>query len=491
MVLTGYYLSTAQEVKMMKQLFKTGAMMCCAGLLVVSAALSGSSVLAADGEDWSQFHGNEAHTGNSESAAPHTSNLFWQSTDIGAVDASSVAIADGMVFVNCGDHISCLDEDNGVQLWSKPITGGDSWGSWAGPAYDNGKVFISGTKVYAFDAVSGTPLWVYDMPNDACNGGPLAVNGKVYAGDWDGHHYYCLDANSTDPDGTLLWSFDMGGGYAQGTPAYYNGYIFLTGWSYPGGNVWCLDAITGAQVWHGQTTQDTCGSPMIADGKVWVTTYDFSDYGSVLAFDVDDIGGDGIGDIVWGPITIERSDSPPAYHDGKIYVCGGCYGYSNQGERTYCIDVATESIVWQTPVGTETGALDVGNWTCSVAVADGLVFVGKPVHGDAMYFDYQAVYALDASTGAEVWHYDHGGAHPSIADNTVFTVAEGKVWAFRDTTYPAWDVNEDGTINYLDLIRIGNHYGESGAAGWIAEDVNSDGTINYLDLIIIGNHYGE
>ncbi len=479
---------------MFQQFNKSSVLLVCIGILIMSSLLLPGAALA-DGSDWTQFHGDTGHTGSLTGTAPHTNQLFWQSVDIGAVDGSSMAAADGRLFVNCGSYLYCLDVTSGAALWSQPITGGDSWGSWAGPAYDNGKVFISGTAVYAFDAATGTPLWTYDMPNDACNGGPLAVNGRVYAGDWDGHHYYCLDANSTDPNGTLLWSFDAGGGYAQGTPAYYddgaNGRVYFTTWAYPGGNVWCVDAMTGAQLWHGQTDQDTCGSPMIADGKVWVTTYHFSDYGSVVAFEVDDVGGDGVGDIVWGPVAIERSDATPAYADGKIYVCGGCWGFSNQGERTYCIDIATQTIVWQTPAGTEPGALDVGNWTCSVAVADGLVFVGKPDHGGAMAFDYQAIYALDAATGAEVWHYGHGGASPSVADGCLYTVAEGKVWAFQDAVYPAWDVNQDGTINYLDMIRVGNHYGENGSPGWIPEDVNQDGTVNYLDMIIIGNHYGE
>ncbi len=442
-------------------------------------------------DDWPQFHKDTQHSGYSTDTAPHTNNLLWQSIDIGAVDASSVAVADGKVFVNCGDSIKALNETTGAELWSQTIVDGDAWGSWAGPAYDDGKVFVSGEYIYAFDSATGTPLWAYDIPNDACNGGPMAVNGKVYAGDWDGHHYYCLDANSTDPNGTMLWSLDVGSAYAQGVPAYYDdvgdGRIYLTGWSYPGGHLWCVNAITGAIIWEGSSALDMCGSAMIAAGKVWVTTYNFNDWGEIMAFDINDLGSDGVGDLVWGPVTIERTDSTPVYHNGKVYVGGGCFGYSNEGERTYRIDVATETIDWQTPV-----ALGVGNWTCSVAVADGLVFTGKPINaGGQMVSDYQGIYALNAATGAEGWHYDHGGASPAIANGKVFTVGEGKVWAFEDASYPAWDVNQDGTTNYLDMILIGNHYGESGISGWIPEDVNSDGTVNYLDMILIGNHYGE
>ena len=57
--------------------------------------------------------------------------------------------------------------------------------------------------------------------------------------------------------------------------------------------------------------------------------------------------------------------------------------------------------------------------------------------------------------------------------------------------FPAWDINMNGCINVLDLILVGQHFGETGEHGWIREDVNPDGVINVLDLIIIGQHFGE
>lgn len=52
------------------------------------------------------------------------------------------------------------------------------------------------------------------------------------------------------------------------------------------------------------------------------------------------------------------------------------------------------------------------------------------------------------------------------------------------------DVNGDGTVNVLDMIRIGQHWEETGTPGWIPEDVNRDGAINVLDMILIGQHWG-
>ena len=63
--------------------------------------------------------------------------------------------------------------------------------------------------------------------------------------------------------------------------------------------------------------------------------------------------------------------------------------------------------------------------------------------------------------------------------------------AVQVVEYPPWDVNEDGCVNVLDLILVGQHFGETGPACWIREDVNCDGAINVLDVILIGQHFGE
>ena len=47
------------------------------------------------------------------------------------------------------------------------------------------------------------------------------------------------------------------------------------------------------------------------------------------------------------------------------------------------------------------------------------------------------------------------------------------------------DINQDGSVNVLDMIRIGQRWHETSSAGWIAEDVNEDGTIDMLDMVLI------
>ena len=59
------------------------------------------------------------------------------------------------------------------------------------------------------------------------------------------------------------------------------------------------------------------------------------------------------------------------------------------------------------------------------------------------------------------------------------TVNDGSVTI---STAP-WDVNGDGFVNILDMILVGQHFGETGSPGWIPEDVNRDGVINVRDML--------
>ncbi len=52
--------------------------------------------------------------------------------------------------------------------------------------------------------------------------------------------------------------------------------------------------------------------------------------------------------------------------------------------------------------------------------------------------------------------------------------------------HPKEDINTDGSINILDLIAIGAHFGEYGET----YDINGDNIINILDLIYVSKSFG-
>ena len=60
----------------------------------------------------------------------------------------------------------------------------------------------------------------------------------------------------------------------------------------------------------------------------------------------------------------------------------------------------------------------------------------------------------------------------------------------EDSAFPAWDVNQDGQVSILDLIRVAQHLGSTVSANHEA-DLNGDGTVSILDLIAVAQHLGE
>jgi hypothetical protein len=87
--------------------------------------------------------------------------------------------------------------------------------------------------------------------------------------------------------------------------------------------------------------------------------------------------------------------------------------------------------------------------------------------------------------------YDQAGAYANIH----FEVSDGNLSDAESITitviqlYEDWDVNGDEAVNVLDMILVGQHWGEAGLTGWIQEDVNEDGTVSVLDMILIGQHW--
>jgi len=86
--------------------------------------------------------------------------------------------------------------------------------------------------------------------------------------------------------------------------------------------------------------------------------------------------------------------------------------------------------------------------------------------------------------------YDQAGVY-----SVHFEVSDGQLTDSEDITITVfqlsedWDINGDDDTNALDMVLVGQHWGESGLTGWIREDANEDGTINVLDMIVIGQHW--
>ncbi|AET64723.1 PQQ-binding-like beta-propeller repeat protein [Methanothrix harundinacea] len=362
-----------------------------------------------DGAAWHQFHLDPQHRGASSSSAPRTNHTLW-TREIGAQAGSSVSVAEGLVFVNCVDEIVALDQGTGETIWAAPFErNGDVCCSWFTPVYSDGRLYFSGMETKCLNATTGEEIWSFAPPSGrgAVDGSPAVEDGKVIASDWDGHHYRCLEEASERE----IWNFTVEGA-AQSTPAIADGRVVFGAWEWGlGGKIYCADLEEGSEIWSIQTENSPCGSAAVHDGTVYMTTYNFNGNGDLLALSLSD------GSLLWRR-EISPTDSTPTLAEGKVYVCGGVEGFSSS--KTYAFEAATGELVWETDE-----AEKIGDWRCSMAYADGLVFVGRPD-----FDDFGGTVALDAATGKVVWSHPGGGSSPAVADRMVFTVGKGRVYAF-------------------------------------------------------------
>jgi hypothetical protein len=117
--------------------------------------------------------------------------------------------------------------------------------------------------------------------------------------------------------------------------------------------------------------------------------------------------------------------------------------------------------------------------------------------GDNLFYSASALpegSTFDADTQTFSWtpRYDQAGTY-----SVHFEVTDGEYTDSEDIVitvtqlYDNWDVNGDGAADVLDMVLVGQHWGESGLTGWILEDTNEDGNVDVLDIIIIGQHWTE
>ena len=155
----------------------------------------------------------------------------------------------------------------------------DARGQEATPIVIDGKLFVTGpwSKVFAYDAVTGRPLWTYDPGVDkakgveACcdvvNRGVAAWKGRLYLGTLDGR-LIALDADTGKPDWSVQTTDNSKPYTITGAPRVVKDMVLIgNGGAEFGvrGYVTAYDAATGAKKWRFYTVPNPTGA---ADGEV-------------------------------------------------------------------------------------------------------------------------------------------------------------------------------------------------------------------------------
>jgi hypothetical protein len=279
----------------------------------------------------------------------------------------------------------------------------------------------------------------------------------------------------------------------------------------------------------------------VADGKVFVGKtngdFDHEAFTEIYALSTSD------GSVVW---SAEGGGSSPAVADGKVFTCGNgvvyAYGTAVSGvtldkssltltageSDTLTATVAPENasdkeVTWSSSdknvatvdstgkvtavamgTATITATTSDGNKTASCAVTvnpapvpvTGVILkkttLSLPVGGSETLT--AAVGPQNATDKSVSWNssdervvtVDSAGKVTAVALGTatitVTTTDGNKTATCQVTVHANYDLTGDGKINILDLISIGQHFGQNGAPGWIRQDVNYDGKIDLSDL---------
>jgi eukaryotic-like serine/threonine-protein kinase len=341
---------------------------------IIAIAACAAMCGPARGADAPMFRGDLDHTGIFQSAPVlHEARVKWKFHTGGYVNASP-AVVNGIVYIGSADgYLYALDEQTGTAKWQ----------------------FKTGSRVVSSPAVSG---------------------GAVYFGSYDGN-FYALNA----ADGKLLWKFKTGGERRfEGThlhgsqpvsetmpdpfdvylssPAIWRDAVYFGSGD---GNIYALNAKTGAKLWSFKTGDVVHASPGIDDGTLFVGSWDSYFY----ALDAQS------GSVKWRFKTGEDPDthnqvgiqSSAAIMDGTVFF--GC-----RDSHLYALDEQTGGKKW---------SIDLhGSWViASPAVRDGKVYFATSDSG--------LFYAVNASDGSVIFsvdfqHWPTFGS-PAIAGDMLYT----------------------------------------------------------------------
>jgi len=413
--------------------------------------------------------------------------------------ASSPLVVDDLVFVVTGNGIDqdhekvpapkapsfiAVDRMTGRVVWSDNSPGEQILdGQWSAAAYGvvNGKsqvVFPGGDGLLrAFEPKTGKPIWKFD-----CNAGdgespPSELKTKnnlmatpVY------HEKKVFIAVGQDPENGsgagCLWAIDAtktGDVTATAAVWHYGGREFgrsLSTVAICGGLLYaaelqgylhCLDAATGQRMWRHDLKAPVWGSPLAADGKVYIANED----GDVTVFQEGRtervLGQNAMKETVYGTVT-------PA--NGVLYVADRTHLYTiaaptdgAASKPAASAPASQPSSAWPmfrgnsqlTGVATSVLPDDLQvRWRfragdavqSSAAIIDGTAYFGS---------DDGFLYAVGLAAGAAKWKYKAGSpikSSPCVRGDTVFFGDDGGVFHAVDaqTGMAKWTFKAEGEI---------------------------------------------
>jgi len=305
-------------------------------------------------EDLAMFRGNPQHSGvyDAEGVA-RFSGVKWKFPTGGMVIGSPTVAAGNVYFGSTDGNLYAVAAESGKLQWKVEIKSRIP----STPAVSGGVVYFGAYDgvFYAVDASSGKIRWKFQTegerrftakhlhgvqpvsesmpdPFDCYLSSPVVWQRAVYFGSGDGN-IYSLDAGS----GALNWKFKTGD-VIHASPAIANGVLFLGSWD---SFFYAIDAATGREKWRFKTGEDPDthnqvgiqSSAVVVDGVVYFGCRDSHLY----ALDANS------GEKKWAFGTDGSwVVSSPAVKDGKVYFV------TSDSSLLYALDAKSGAVVHST-----------------------------------------------------------------------------------------------------------------------------------------------
>ncbi|MDA4112898.1 MAG: PQQ-binding-like beta-propeller repeat protein [Thaumarchaeota archaeon] len=433
----------------------------------IHSASTGTSMLtitsASTGTDWPSFTLNNQDSRYQANSTITSSNVGqitqkWVIDTPLSITSTPVTLAGSIYFADWGGNVYSASIATGhlnwkVNLGSNPIT--------STLALANGMVYvgdgINATKVFALSQTDGHTMWVTSLhpadgnPGDTIWSSPILYNGMIYIGvasnglkeDNASQRGEIFALNSIT--GNVAWGFVTGSGSAGGDSVWgsvaidpaLNSIYFATGNPFGSGSgsstlygyaVVSLDATTGSLKWYYQTYTDTAtggdqdfgSSPNLfsftfqgvvhnavgvgnKDGSYYVLDRATGQFLEKIKVGIGEPDGDGI--IGVAGFIYQSPNNPEVFVPSYNEQTGGYFGVVK------AITPSNGAIAWQF----NTPLIIRG----SVSVIPGAVLFGD---------ERGNIYAVSTSSGTQLWHTSVAGstdAGVTAAEGMIFVSVDG------------------------------------------------------------------
>ncbi len=187
-------------------------------------------------------------------------------------------------------------------------------------------------------------------------------------------------------------------------------------------------------------------------------------------------------------VTLRRGDSYAAEAIGlKLRIRDESGGIDEVSQIVVLGGMETRQVTlqWTVPVSASSGSydLEVSTWDLDTGYHTSNL-LNNDFNGNEATLEAITMAELEAMSGLS------GKRDPFVPlDNTGWNNSSFTIGGGGSQPTSSSDVNGDNAVNVLDMIMVGQRWGQTGPAGWVAEDVNEDGAVNVLDTILIGQNW--